>query len=358
MFECTLPRISTEIVKQRAQDAITAHSSELLDISHRIHALAELSFHEHESAALLRHALQAYGYDIADVEGMPTAFVATHGSGELTVAICLEYDALPEVGHACGHNIIAAAGLGAACALTEVEGVRTVIVGCPAEEDGGGKQLLIDRGVFGGVDAALMVHAHSIERDAMATLALGEYRIEFSGENACDALPLLHLGIGQLRERLQARERIHGIALGPTAAGWTIRAPTLGDLKRLRDALGEIVSGAAMMTASTFTVTSTSPEYAEVRTDSRMASFWRENAARLGRTSLPQQESDAYASTDMGNVSQVVPSIHPLLFIDETSTIHQRPFADAAVSPAGDRAVVDGATLLAWTVIDLVESVH
>jgi metal-dependent amidase/aminoacylase/carboxypeptidase family protein len=358
LFECTLRRINDVGHKQRAHDAIRAEASTLVDVSHRIHALAELSFQEHESSAVLRDALRKYGYDIADVDGMPTAFVASHGSGDLTVAICLEYDALPEVGHACGHNVIAAAGLGAAGALAEYDGVRTLVIGCPAEEDGGGKQLLIDRGVFDGVDAALMIHPHSIERDAMATLALGEYRIDFSGPCAEDAVSLLHLGVGQLRERMRSNERVHGIASSATSAGWTIRAETLEDLERLRDMLTAIVEGAALMTSSTFTMTPTSPEYADMRTDDILASLWRENALQLGRTSLPQQDTDAYASTDMGNVSHVVRSIHPLLLVDETSTIHQRAFVYASVSPAGDRAVIDGAILLAWAVIDFAESVH
>jgi metal-dependent amidase/aminoacylase/carboxypeptidase family protein len=324
----------------------------LTRISHRIHALAELSFAEYESAALLRSALNDLGYDIADVEGLPTAFVASRGDGDTTVAICLEYDALPGVGHACGHNIIAAAGVGAALALADHAGVRVLVVGCPAEEDGGGKVRLLEKGIFSDVDAALMIHPHSIERDAMATLACGEYRVEFTGDAADQAVTLMHLGIGQLRERLLAKERIHGIAIAPNVAAWTIRAETLDDLNRLRDALTAIVKGAALMTSCTWTMTSSSPEYADLRTDTELAEHWRANALRLGRHSLPQQPIDAYASTDMGNVSHVVRSIHPLVVVDEIATIHQPEFAKAAVSAAGDQAIVDAATLLAWTVID------
>lgn len=331
-----------------------AHRERLLDISHRIHAMAELSFQEHKSAALLKDVLQQDAYRLRAVEGMPTAFVAEAGSGGKTVAICLEYDALPVVGHACGHNIIAAAGFGAAMALRRLEDVRVLVVGCPAEEDGGGKVLLIDAGVFTGVDAALMVHPHSIERDAMATLALGEYRIVFDGVDPGAAVALVHVAIGQLRERLLANERIHGIAQGSDACAWTIRAETLEALAHLRDVLRNIVAGAALMTNCQWSMTATSPEYAELKTDKFLADSWRANANILGRDSLKMQSTDAYASTDMGNVSQVVRAIHPLLLIDEHCSIHQHAFARAAVSPDGDQAVIDGAILLAWTVIDFV----
>jgi metal-dependent amidase/aminoacylase/carboxypeptidase family protein len=328
---------------------------QLLDISHRIHALAELSFREHASAALLRRALKAAGYDVTDVDGVPTAFVGSHGTGPTTVAICLEYDALPGVGHACGHNVIAAAGVGAALALVDVRDVRVLVVGCPAEEDGGGKALLIDRGVFDGVDAALMVHPHSIERDAMATLALGEYRITFAGGDAEAAVALVHLAVGQLRERLSPEQRVHGINLGGGACAWTIRAATLHDLTHLRSSLSAIIDGAALMTGCSSEFESTSPEYAELRTDDELAELWRANAQILGRRSMPRQPDDPLASTDMGNVSHVVPSIHPLVMVDAGSTIHQHAFAAAAVGTAGDQAVVDAAALLAWTVIDFVE---
>jgi metal-dependent amidase/aminoacylase/carboxypeptidase family protein len=314
--------------------------------------LAELSFDEHRSAALLRRVLQEAGYEVDDVNGMPTAFVASSGEGERTVAICLEYDALPRVGHACGHNVIAAAGVGAALALQDIAGVRVLVVGCPAEEDGGGKALLLERGVFDGVDAALMIHPHAIERDAMATLALGEYGIAFVDGDVESAVSLTHLAIGGLRERLGVRERIHGINTGGGSCGWTIRASTLSDLSRLRDALDAIAQGAALMTGSVATMTSTSPEYADLCSDDRLAALWRANAARLGRVSLPVQPEDPLASTDMGNVSHVVPSIHPLVFVGGGSTIHQHGFAKAAGGVSGDEAVIDGALMLAWTIID------
>jgi metal-dependent amidase/aminoacylase/carboxypeptidase family protein len=227
-------------------------------------------------------------------------------------------------------------------------------VGCPAEEDGGGKVLLIDAGVFESVDAALMMHPHSIERDAMATLALGEYRIVFSGGDGSSAVALTHMAIGQLRERLHEDERIHGITVDTSSCAWTIRAPSHHALVRLRDALAAIVEGAALMTGCVSHIVATSPEYAELRTDEMMAAMWRANATTLGRRCLPRQATDAYASTDMGNVSQVVPTIHPLVLVDEESTIHQHAFARAVVAARGDQAVMDGAVMLAWTVIDLV----
>jgi metal-dependent amidase/aminoacylase/carboxypeptidase family protein len=325
-----------------------------LNISHRIHAMAELSFEEVQSAALLRDELHADGFLVRDVPGLPTAFVAEHGSGDTSVAICLEYDALPGVGHACGHNVIAAAGIGAALALAQVDGIRVVVIGCPAEEDGGGKALLIEAGVFEDVDAAMMVHPHAIERDAMATLALGEYRIEFAGGDATAAIALVHLGIGQLRERLSANERVHGITLGDNACAWTIRAERLADLSALRRTLGDIATGAALMTDCTWSMVATSPEYADLLSDDVLTALWRANAQKLGRRSLPRQPGDPLASTDMGNVSHVVPSVHPLLAIGSDCSIHQREFATAAASPSGDEAVADGALLLAWTAIDFV----
>jgi amidohydrolase len=213
--------------KAAAQDLVGGAREGLVDLSHRIHANPELSFEEERSAAWCADMLAEGGLSVdAGVCDLPTAFVATAGSGPLVIGICAEYDALPGVGHACGHNVIAAAAVGAGLALAPLAddlGITVKVFGTPAEEGGGGKILMLERGAFEGVHAAMMVHPAPNELDHMPCLAVSHVDVRFTGKeahasafpelgrNAADALTIAQTAIGLLRQHISSDARIHGI---------------------------------------------------------------------------------------------------------------------------------------------------
>jgi amidohydrolase len=367
-------------LKAVARGVVSDNAGALVDLSHRIHANPELGFEERQSSQWVADALAAAGFAVdMGVADLPTAFVARHGSGSLHIGICAEYDALPGVGHACGHNIIAASAVGAAIALAAVASeldLTISVFGTPAEEGGGGKIYMLQRGAFDGIHAALMVHGAALERDAMATLAVATVEVEFIGKsahaaaapergvNAAAAMTLAQVGIGVMREHMLETDRIHGIVrhggdapnVVPerTTGEWYIRSHSIDRMTELFGRTVNVFRGAALMTGCALRIRHTGPSFADMRTDVDMAHYWRTNAASLGRESLPLQAGDGYASTDMGNVSYAVPSIHPLLALEsEGSNIHEAAFERLAAAPTGDAAVIDGATAMAWTVIDI-----
>ncbi|MGH8987436.1 MAG: M20/M25/M40 family metallo-hydrolase, partial [Acidimicrobiales bacterium] len=201
--------------------------SDLVALSHDLHAHPETAFSEHRSAAAVAELLE--GFEVtAGAYGLPTAFSARAGSGPLVIAVCAEYDALPEVGHACGHNVIAAAAVGAGVAIAEVAdaaGLTVLGLGTPAEEGGGGKILMLERGAFDGVHAAMMVHPWPVERLAGRCLAVSHFDVTFTGRaahasaapwegvNALDAMTLSQVGIGLLRQQLRPADQVHGILM-------------------------------------------------------------------------------------------------------------------------------------------------
>jgi amidohydrolase len=367
-------------MKPAAQQSVEQHAGALLALSHRIHQTPETCFNEVQSSELVASALEEHGFSVTrGVADLPTAFVATHGTGSLNIGICAEYDALGGVGHACGHNIIGSAAVGAALALAPLAqqlDITITVLGTPAEEGGGGKIYMLQRGAFDGLHAAMMVHPAPIERDAMATMANSRIFIDYTGKaahaaaapdrglNAGSALSLAQAGIGMLREHLRSTDRVHGIVLHGgdamnviperTRGEWCTRATTVEREAEVFERTVNVFKGAALMTGCSVSITRNGPLYAEVRTDDEMANLWRENAAALGRTSLPQQPGDGYASTDMGNVSYAIPSIHPLIAMESNgANIHEAEFERFAAAETGDKAVLDGAIAMAWTAIDI-----
>ena len=310
---------------------------------------------------------------------LPTAFRATRGSGPLEVAFCAEYDALPGIGHACGHNVIAAlaagAGAAAACVADDV-GLTVHVIGTPAEEAGGGKTRLIERGAFAGVHAAMMAHPAPVDIVAQPFSALWEFDVHYQGKaapasafpelriNAADALVVAQTAVGLLRQHIRPTDRIHGIVthggdapnVVPTyaAARYNVRGRTQKDLDAVRAKVLRCLEAGALATGARMEVRETGPAYAEMRHDAALGALYRSNAEALGR-SFPDlgKGNRAIGSTDMGNVSQVVPAIHPMIGIDSLPAVnHQPEFAAHCVSAAADRALVDGALALAWTAID------
>jgi amidohydrolase len=366
--------------KQQLQQVVLDHSDDLLSLSHRIHANPEVAFEETQACAWTADVLRANGFTVEQhAGGLPTAFVARAGSGSLHIGICAEYDALAKVGHACGHNIIGAAAVGAALALAQHAAaldVTVTVFGTPAEEGVGGKILMLQRGCFDGIHLAMMVHPAPIERDAMNTLAISQFRVTFTGvaahasaaphrgRNAASAMALAQTGIGMLREHLLPTDRVHGVVThGGDAMNvipdrvvgeWTTRSRDVTRLKELDEDVFNVFRGAATMTGCTVHIEMTAPTTADVRTDPQVAELWRNNISALGRHSEPVRADDFLAATDMGNVSYAVPSIHPLLRLDcNGANIHEPEFEQCAGSETGDKAVIDGAIAMAWTAHDV-----
>ncbi|MGH3319682.1 MAG: M20 family metallopeptidase [Streptosporangiaceae bacterium] len=370
-------------LKDAARQTRERATEEVVGLSHRIHANPELGFEEHQSSRWVADALAGGGFRVeSDVGGLPTAFAASAGSGDLTIAICAEYDALPDVGHACGHNVIASAAVTAGLALAPLAddlGVTVKVFGTPAEEGGGGKILMLDRGMFDGVHAAMMVHPSPRGLVAQPTLAVSHLEVGYSGKeahassypqegvNAGDALTVAQVSVGLLRQHIRATDRIHGIVTGggqapnvipgKTTASYYARARTLEELAELRPRAERCFEAGATATGCTLTIDEASPPYSEFDHDGDMAARYRANAEALGREFDEVHEDEALAragSTDMANVSLALPAIHPMIRIEcGGSSNHQHEFAAWCARPSADKAALDGGLAMAWTVIDL-----
>ncbi|MEB2345347.1 MAG: M20 family metallopeptidase [Deltaproteobacteria bacterium] len=370
-----------EALKSDACRAVDERRTLLLAVAHEIHAHPELAFEEHRAAALLVRVLKDAGLPVeAPVYGLETAFECQIGEHGPVVALLAEYDALPGIGHACGHNLIATAALGAGLALaslgTRLPG-RLRVLGTPAEERGGGKELLARAGAFEGVDAALMVHPAGVDLATMPSLALAEAHVVYHGRaahaaampergvNALDALVGAYQAIAQLRQHIRPSERIHGIfteagtapnVVPERAAGrFYVRAANAGELAELKRRVEGCFRAGAEATGATLELAWQDPDYLELRTSWPLAERYQANAEALGRRFFPLDKlpAGAMGTTDMGNVSHRVPSIHPMIAAAPWHcTIHAAEFAEHAASPLGERAALDGAKALAMTALD------
>jgi amidohydrolase len=296
------------------------------------------------------------------------------------VAVLCEYDALPEIGHACGHNVIAAAGLGAGLAAAALarDGLgRPVVLGTPAEEGGGGKVELARRGAFSGVDAALMVHPADADLTRMDVLANQQLEVDYEGEaahaasaphrgrNALDAAVLGYVNVAALRQHIRPTERVHGIFthggdkpnIVPHRAAmlWYVRSDSVQALQPLKARVLACLEAGAAASGCTCTHAWEDRPYADMLDSSPMLAAYAANSARLGReVREPDANHRVVGSTDMGNVSYLVPSIHPMIKIAPDGVpIHTPDFAGFAITEAADRAVLDGAKAMAMTVVDL-----
>jgi amidohydrolase len=363
-----------------AADATVSREAErLIALSHAVHGDAELAFEERRSSDRLVSALSAAGLRVeTGVAGLDTAFVATAGSGPLTIAICAEYDALPGIGHACGHNVIAAAAVGAGIALAPLAdelGLTIKVMGTPAEEGGGGKILMLDAGVFDGVHAAMMVHPAPDESLVFPCLAVEHLSVSYRGRtahasayphlgiNAADALTVAQVSVGLLRQHLEPTHRVHGIVTdggdapnivpGHTRGAWYVRAATLEQLAELSPRVRACFEAGATATGCELEVELASPPYSEFLTDATLLAAYEQEATAVGRAfPTGDAERPLAGSTDMANVSLRIPTIHPLLGIETKGAVnHQPEFTAAAVNASADRAVLDGAMAMARTSI-------
>lgn len=370
--------------KERAASSFEAVESDLYALSQWMYDNPEAAFEEYETSRRMAAALEAGGFEVEyPAYGMDTAFAARAGSSGPEVVICAEMDALPEVGHACGHNIIAAAGIGAGIALLPLVdelGIRVTVLGTPAEEKYGGKVDLIDAGAFEGAAASMMVHPSPTDSVDIRAIAVCHIDVDFYGKethasfaphlgrNALDAAVQAYVNISTLRQQMHDSDRVHGVIThggsapnvipAHTTMSWYVRAATDERLDELYPQVVRCFEAAALATGTTFEMTETGRRYKDMRNDRVMVDLFRENARALGRDMPTAEEAGktGAGSTDMGNVSYEVPSIHPMLGIDsEPAVNHQKEFAAHTVSEDGMRAIRDGALAMAWTVIDLAE---
>ncbi len=370
--------------KSAAREHFESARSGLVELSHRIHAHPELGFEEEQASSWLCEWLADAGFAVEKgICDLPTAFRGRAGSGPLHIGICAEYDCLPEIGHACGHNIIAASALGAALAAAKVAdevGLTVSVIGTPAEEVGnaGGKILLLERGAFEGIHAAMMVHPAPFDMLRAKIIAASMFEINYTGReshasafpelgvNAADALTIAQAALGLLRQHIRATDRIHGIVTqggaapnvvpAHTSAKYIVRSETLDQLAELRPRVYRCFEAGALATGAKIAITGGDKPYAEMRHDEAMAALYRRNSEALGRLfpDLGEWEKRPTGSTDMGNVSLAMPSIHPMIGINSLPAVnHQPEFAAHCVTPDADKALGDGALAMAWTCIDL-----
>ena len=366
-------------MKDELQRLVDGRRDALVALSHRVHQANEIRFEERRSAEMVADSLAEAGFRVEHgVCGLETAFVATAGSGPLTIGICAEYDALPGIGHACGHNVIAAAAAGAGAALAAVAddlGVTVRVLGTPAEESGGGKILMLDRGAFDGVHAAMMVHPSPEERAHADCLAVAHFQVHYRGKeahasaypergvNAADALTIAQVAIGMLRQHFHPFDQVHGIVIdggdapnivpAHTAARFYVRARDMERLARLRTRVDRCFEAGALASGATLAQEEESPPYSEFKPDVEMGELYRRNAEALGRA-FPQLPPKKGGSTDMANVSLRMPTIHPMIHVEaKGASNHQPEFTAACVTASADRAVRDGALAMAMTVADL-----
>jgi amidohydrolase len=366
--------MTIEAARDAARQAVLAARGELVEISLDIHDHPELALKETRASGLLEDRLQAHGFQVErGAFGLDTAFRAAWGEGPVTIAYLCEYDALPEIGHACGHNLIATAGLGGALGLKAAVSpadVRLIVLGTPAEEAQGGKAMMIEAGAFEGVDLAMMAHpspvdiadppmygfeeAHVIYRGRAAHAAVAPE----TGVNALDALVLAYQAVAQLRQHIRRDARVAGIiTFGGSAhnvvpdraeGSFEVRALRPGYLEDLKKRVIACFEAGAQATGSELEVTWGKHPYLPMNNNKPLAEAYRRNAEALGRSFLPIPV-ESTGSTDMGNVSWVVPSIHPTFSIGAFALNHTPGFADISATDAAHKAMIEVAQALAMT---------
>jgi amidohydrolase len=369
-------------IKRRLCAEVDRRASELTSLSHAIHARPETAFAESWASSATATTLGAAGFSVTlGAYGVPTAFRAATGpEGTATVVICCEYDALPGLGHACGHNVIAAAGVGAGLALRDLAlelRRHLTLLGTPAEEQGGGKILLARRGSFRGALAVMLVHPSTEDVVAPALRAALGLEVDFigrashaamapeRGRNALDAAMLAHSAIAALRAGQSFGELVSAslssdgppnVVPARTTLRLVVRAPTLVAARALRERVVRSCTSAAVATGCSAEIGPVGLPYDGLRASNALAVSFATNASILGRIMRWGTTAELHrgGSTDLGNISQVISTIHPMFAISPpTVPPHTAGFARSAVGPRADRAILDGAKAMAMTVADI-----
>jgi amidohydrolase len=368
-------------VKDQIATAVDRLGDELEALSHRIHDNPELGYQEVKAAGWLTEFLAGQGFKVErGVGGVDTAFRATIETGDgPSIAILCEYDALPAIGHACGHNVIATAGVGAGAGLAAVRDKlpkgRIHVIGTPAEEGGGGKVRLIRGGVFKDVDAAMMIHGWDRWVPHQDLLGVDRIGFEFTGKaahasadpwegiNALDGVIQTFNNVSMLRQQIRPDARIHGIVTSGgaapniipefAAATFYVRAASLEYLAQLKTRVIACAEGAAKATGCTVKVIAYDNTYEPMKRNQTLADAFRVNMQRVGAPESPEVK-ERLGSSDVGNVSQVLPTIQPYVRIAPDGTPwHSRAFEEAAVSPLAREGLLAAAKVMAMTALDL-----
>ena len=370
-----------EKLKASAIGEIDARRHQLSELSLKIHSNPELGFQEVKAADWLTRYLEENGFSIQrGICELPTAFKGSYGQGKPAIAILAEYDALPNLGHACGHNLIAACAVGAGVAsklAIDQFGGTILVIGTPAEELYGGKVIMAEREAFSNLDIAMMVHPGVHNTATTETLACQALEVEFFGKaahaaarpdegiNALEAMLQAFTAINSLRQHIKAKARIHGIITdggqaanvvpAHSAGSFIVRAEDDTYLDELKQRVLDCFIGAATASGARLEYKWGDTRYAPLHNNLTLAQLFTQNMQSLGRKVELSNPSEAFGSTDMGNVSQLVPSIHPFVAIAPVEiATHSPQFASAAASEAGIHGLLDAAKALAMTVVDLV----
>lgn len=369
-------------IKKAVAAQVEEKRGEISAIAEELYRFPETGLQEHKSAALLADILEREGFSLErGIAGLATAFRATHGGCGPAIAILAEMDALPELGHACGHNIIAAAAVGAAIALRHAlpqDAARIIVLGTPAEELGIGKIELIKAGCFREVDFAMMVHPSSKRQVIKMYLGLVKVRFAFFGRaahaaaypeegiNALDGVIQTFNGIAALRQQLRDDVRVHGIITEggvvtnvipeKASCSFYVRADDLEEASRVKERVIACAQGAALASGCRLRVDEDERVLAPLKINRTFAALYSAQLSYLGLTESTAPADKNKGSSDIGNVSQVVPTIHPHVPIGEGVHIHSEEFARATISEMGKSAAVEGAMTLALTAAELAAS--
>jgi amidohydrolase len=369
-------------LKLKVKDSVELQRQQLIQLSLNIHDNPELGFEEEKASAWLTNYLEDNGFHVErGIAGLATAFRAKYGQGSPRIALLAEYDALPKMGHGCGHNIIATSAVGAAVAsksIVDQLGGSVVVLGTPGEEVFGGKIDMVKVGTFKEIDVAIIVHPDIRNMVDIQALSCSSLEVEFFGQpahaaaqpykgiNALEAMILAFTSINSLRQHIKADARIHGIITdggeapnvvpAHSAAVFLIRAPDNEYLAELKDKVLNCFTGASVASGARLEYRWKDRAYAPMKNNATLAQLFKQNLESLGRHVEDFDPRFGFGSTDMGNVSQVVPSIHPTIAIASPEVlIHTPEFASAAASEAGHEGLIDAAKAMAMTVADILQ---
>ena len=357
---------------------------QLTEVSDWMYENPELGFNEFKTSEYLVNFIESFNGKVAyPTGGLDTAFEVTYGNEGPLVVLCVEYDALPEIGHACGHNVIATASIGAGLAIKDLAdelGIRVKLLGTPAEEGGGGKIILLENGNFEDAVCSMMIHP-GVENVVNPTFTtIQQYKVEFFGKdahaagapeqgiNALDAQIQLFVNASTYRQQMVSTNRMHGVITNGgfkpniipsyTSSEWYLRALNEDDLLKIESDFKNFVNAAAMSTKCDVKIESPDYRYTEIDNNKVMYELYKQNSLSVDRKMILQSEAarPGLGSTDMGNVSLAMPSIHPMLSIDSGDAVnHQPEYAAATLTPGGHKAIYDGAYAMGATIIDLAE---
>jgi amidohydrolase len=372
--------LEIEKLKLKVKDSVESQKRQLIQLSLNIHDNPELGFEEEKASAWLTSYLEDSGFHVErGIAGLATAFRATYGQGSPIIALLAEYDALPKIGHGCGHNIIAASSVGAGVAskcIIDQLGGSVVVLGTPGEEVLGGKIDMVKAGTFKEIDVAMIVHPDVRNMPTEEALACSSLEVEFFGRpahaasqphrgiNALDAMILAFTSINSLRQHIRGEARIHGIITdggeapnivpAHSAAVFLVRALDDDYLAELKDKVLNCFTGASVASGARLEYRWSDNTYSPMKNNMTLAELFKQNLESLGRQVKVFDSHFGLGSTDMGNVSQVVPSVHPTIAIAPPQILTHTPeFAAAAASEAGHEGLMDAAKAMAMTVVDI-----